>query len=290
MRTDSPSPVTAPENVEAQRAWNGTDGDHWAAHDTVFDRSLAGYAPSFRAAAAVGRGDAVLDVGCGTGGTSRDAARAATPGPVLGVDLSSAMLARARARAREEELANVEFVEADAQVHPFAPGTFDVALSRTGAMFFGDPTAAFGNIARALRPGGRLALLVWQPLDRNEWFQEFRRALAAGRDLPTPPPDAPGPFALSDPARTDAILTSSGFVGVASEALAAPMWFGADADAADSFLRGMGFTRGMLQDLGPDQQRDALDSLRASIDAHEGPAGVEYGSSMWLVTATTSAS
>jgi SAM-dependent methyltransferase len=270
-----------------ERAWNGTDGDYWAAHDAVFDRSLAGYALPFRAAAAVGRGDTVLDVGCGTGDTTRDAARAAPSGSVLGVDLSVAMLRRARERAREDGLTNVEFVAADAQVHPFATAAFDVAVSRTGAMFFGDPVAAFTNIARALRPGGRLVLLVWQPLDRNEWLQELRRALAAGRDLPTPPPDVPGPFALSDPARTDAVLAAAGFVDVSSEALSAPMWFGTDADAADAFIRGMGFTRGMLEDLAPESRDEALHALRESLDAHAGPGGVEYASATWLVTATT---
>ena len=135
----------------------------------------------------------MLDVGCGTGQTTRDAARAASAGSALGVDLSSRMLDHARRRATEEGVTNVTFAQADAQIHPFEPGAYDVAISRTAAMFFGDHVAAFSNIGRALRSGGRLVLVTWQPLPGNEWIREISGALAAGRDLPAPPPDAPAP-------------------------------------------------------------------------------------------------
>jgi ubiquinone/menaquinone biosynthesis C-methylase UbiE len=119
----------------------------------------------------------------------------------LGVDLSSRMIAEARRRAEAEGVTNVRFEQADAQIYPFDPEAFDVAISRTSAMFFGDPVAAFTNTARALRPGGRLVLLTWQSLPRNEWLLEWTAALTAGRGLPTPPPGAPGPLSLSEPDR-----------------------------------------------------------------------------------------
>jgi ubiquinone/menaquinone biosynthesis C-methylase UbiE len=81
--------------------------------------------------------------------------------------------------------------QADAQVHSFPAQAFDVAVSRIGTMFFGNPVAAFRNIARVLRPGGSLVQLVWQPPLLNEWIGAFTHALAAGLPLPTPPPDAP---------------------------------------------------------------------------------------------------
>ena len=98
-----------------------------------------------------------------------------------------------------EGLDNVEFRHADAQIYPFESASFDVVISRMGSMFFGDPIAAFTNLHRALRPDGRLTLLTWQGLTENEWLTEFRAALAVGRDLPTPPPDAPSPFASPTP-------------------------------------------------------------------------------------------
>jgi SAM-dependent methyltransferase len=274
-----------PTNTDALRAWDGADGAYWVEHEARFDRAVARYRDRFFAAAAITPGERVLDIGCGTGDTTRDAARLCTPGVALGVDLGGAMLDRARARANEDALDNARFEQADAQIHAFEPATFDVAISRTGAMFFGDPIEAFTNIARALRPGGRLVLLVWQPPAGNEWFRGLSRIVAAGRSMPGPPPDAPGPFSLADPDRTRALLTNAGFTGIELEGAQEPMWFGTDAGDAYDFLRGLGFTEFMLRDLDDDARDRALTELRAFITEHETGDGVEFDSAVWIVTA-----
>ena len=97
----------------------------------------------------------------------------------------------ARAVAAAEGLPNVRFEQADAQVHPFDRRACDLVMSSFGAMFFADAIAAFTNIGGAMHPGGRLGLLVWRDLAENEWLTAIRGALAAGRDLPTPPVGAP---------------------------------------------------------------------------------------------------
>jgi ubiquinone/menaquinone biosynthesis C-methylase UbiE len=108
--------------------------------------------------------------------------RAAGPGHAVGVDLSARMIELARGRAAGQDIGNVSFEQADAQICPFAAGSFDVVISRTGTMFFGDPAAAFANIGRALRPGGRLVMLVWQGPGPNEWISELAGAyLLPGR-------------------------------------------------------------------------------------------------------------
>jgi SAM-dependent methyltransferase len=160
---------------------------------------------------------------------------------------------------------------------------FDVAISRTGAMFFADPVEAFGNIARALVPGGRLALLVWQPPSANEWFSEIVTTFAAGRSLPAPPPEAPGPFSLADPQRTRGILEQAGFTDVEIRPLAEPMWFGRDADAAVEFIRGI--AGWMLEGLDEQARADALRALHRTAEAHLTDDGVEFGSATWLITA-----
>src|SRR4051812_33965905 len=161
----------------AQR-WDGDEGAQWAAHVEEHDVAARAHHERLLEAAAIRRDEHVLDIGCGNGQTTRDAARAASAGRALGVDLSSPMLARARELARAEGVANAEFVQADVQVHPFEPRTFDVAISRFGVMFFDDPVGAFANVQRALRPGGRTAFVVWQPLTANEWLLELRGAVA----------------------------------------------------------------------------------------------------------------
>lgn len=269
------SPMTAtravqvdPSNAEQLGAWDGDEGAYWAAHPEHFDRSMAAYHGPLMETAGIGPNDRVLDVGCGTGQLARDAARIATSGSALGIDLSTEMLDYARRQAAFEGLRNVGFEQGDAQVHAFEAGSFHIAVSRTGAMFFGDKVAAFRNIGRALRPGGRLVLLTWQPLSENEWLREFSTAMAAGRDLPMPPPDAPGPFSLSEPARIEAFLAEAGYIDISIEGAAAPMWFGRDAD--DAFDLVSGLLGWMLQGLDEPGRNKALDALRATIRAHEG--------------------
>ncbi len=278
-------PPIAPANADAERAWNGPDGVYWAEHEAVFDASLARYRDAFFAAASIAAGDRVLDIGCGNGQTTRDAARIATSGSALGLDLSAAMLARARQRAEEEGLKNVDFRQGDAQIYPFDRQTFDAVISRTGAMFFADPGAAFANIAGALRPGGRLTLLVWQPLPRNHWIRDFAGALAAGREPPAPPSGAPGPFSLADADRVRPLLSGAGFSQIVFEDASELMFFGRDAGEAFRFIVGQGFATNLLRDLDDDARAHALEALRATIDAHETPDGVLYASAAWIITA-----
>ena len=275
--------VVDPSNAAQAQAWDGDEGAYWAAHADLFEASLRDYHAAFAAAAAVQPADRVLDVGCGNGQTTRDAARAAARGAVLGVDLSAAMLDVARARAMAEGLTNVEFAQADAQVHPFEPSSYDVVISRTALMFFGQPTAGLGNLARAAKPGGRLVALVWQPLAANEWIAEIAGSLSGGRPMQPPPPDAPSPFALSDPDRTRHLLTEAGWSDVECTALERRMYFGATVDEAHAFVAGlMGW---MLRDRDDAARAAALDALRASMTAHLTDEGVSYASGAWLVTA-----
>jgi SAM-dependent methyltransferase len=274
-----------PSNAGTLAAWDGPDGDHWVANEPTFDASLARYRQPFLDAAGIAADDVVLDIGCGTGQSTCDAARLAASGSALGVDLSARMLRRARQRAAEQGIGNAHFLQADAQIHAFDPESFSVAISHTGAMFFGDPVAAFANIARAVRPGGRLVLLVWQPLAHNQWVRGFATALAGGRDLPAPPPDAPGPFSLSDPDRARSILTTAGFTDVTLTGVEEPQWFGATADDACRFVRGLGFAKNLLGDLDHAARARALAALRAEIAAHVTSDGVLYPSALWIICA-----
>lgn len=283
MKTATHAVQVDPSNVEQLRAWDGEEGAYWAENAEYFDRSVAAYHQRLFAVAAIGVEDRVLDVGCGTGQTTRDAGRAASAGSALGVDLSSRMLDYARRRAAEENVTNVTFSQADAQIHPFERGRSDVAISRTAAMFFGDHGAALSNIARALRPGGRLVLVAWQSLAGNEWVREISGALAAGRNLPAPPTDR-GPFSLSQPDRVRALLAGAGFTGVELEGTTAGMWFGEHADDAHRFV--LGLMAWMLKGLDDAARARAVDALHATMTAHETPNGVLFDSAAWIINAT----
>jgi SAM-dependent methyltransferase len=271
-------------NVEMAAAWDGPEGEHWAEHADHYEGTGPGHWDALVATGVLAPGTGVLDIGCGTGKSSRDAARLVAPGAVVGFDLSGPMLARARVAAAD--LDNLTFVQGDAQVHPFETETFDVAISVFGAMFFGDPVAAFTNIGKAVRPGGRLAVLAWQELARNGWLVDLRSALAVGRDLPAPPPSMPGPFGLADPDHVRDVLDAAGFSGVDLQPVAAPMRFGADAEDAYAFLSTVGMTKGLTQELDDGAKKQAFANLRDLLERRETSDGVLFDSASWLITAT----
>ena len=227
----------------------------------------------------VGAGEHVIDVGCGTGGTTRRAARLAASGSALGVDVSAAAVGEARRRARDEGLRNVTFECADAAVHPFPDRRFGLAISRFGTMFFADPAAAFANIGRALRPSGRLVMIVWQAKERNEWAVAIDRALADDDDT------APGPFSLGDPITVTAVLEAAGFTDVTVTDVRRPVYYGPDVDAALAWIGGFTSTRNALARLDPSAAAEATGRLRELVAQHLTRDGVRFGSSAWIVAA-----
>ena len=268
-------------NEDQLAAWNGDEGSHWAAHSDFYDAAVRRHHEVFMAAADVAATDRVLDVGCGNGAVAADAARVARH--VTGVDLSQEMLAVAARRADRLGCANTVFLQADAQVHPFERGSFDVVLSRFGSMFFADQVGAFQNLARALAPGGRLVVMSWRGLPENEWIRSFAEALAPPAGQAGPPPEGPGPFAHAEAGRIREILTAAGFADIALEPVDKPMFFGRDADEGQALLSTS--LAWMTGDVDAPAREAAFARLEASLRAHETVDGVAYGSAAWLVTA-----
>ena len=136
--------MTRPKaNAEQAEYWNADEARHWVSEQDRYDEMLAPFAARLLHVAALDGDAHVVDIGCGTGSTTCDAARVAPDGRALGLDISRSMIEAARARTTRAGLANAAFEVGDAQTHRFAPGSADVAISRFGVMFFDDPVAAF---------------------------------------------------------------------------------------------------------------------------------------------------
>jgi len=272
-------------NIDQAAAWDGHEGDVWTEQADRYHRASRRIWKRFVDAELVGSTARVLDVGCGTGGPTRDIARVAANGEVTGIDLSTRMLELARERSAHDGLGNVTFVRGDAQVFSFEPGSLDVAMSSFGCMFFNDPVAAFTNIGGGLRSGGALALLAWRTLQENHWLMSLRDALAVGRELPVPPPDAPTPFALADPERVSTILESAGFDSVALEPIDESVELGVDASDALAFAKTMGVVEGLTHELDDQRRTEAMTNLANLFQTYETADGVLLGSAAWLITA-----
>lgn len=264
--------------------WKETTGRVWADAHEPLDRQLAPLGRAAMAALEPRTGERILDIGCGAGDTSLQLAEAVGPdGHVLGVDVSTPLLAVARRRA--EGIGNLSFAEGDAQTHGFAPGAFDAVFSRFGVMFFAGPPAAFANIRRALKTGGRLAFVCWRAPGENPVM--VLPMTAATPLLPEPPappvPGAPGPFAFADPEHVRRILETAGFADIAIAPHDEMIGSGGLATALDLALR-IGPLGTILRE-NPDLTPQVTSAVRAALQPHDGPDGVKLASATWIVTA-----
>ena len=167
-------------------------------------------------------------------------------------------------------------------MYPFDASSFDVAVSRMGCMFFGDPAAAFANVRRALRPGGRLALTVWQEVAANQWITAIDTALGEApseEDADESTGYAPGPFSLADPDLCRSLLGRAGFVDVRVEPLRIPLALGT-VDDAQTFL-----DTWIDEDLDEDGRARTRATLHRLLADNATADGVLLQSATWLITA-----
>ena len=276
-------------NAEQIAYWNDEAGTRWTAiqrrTDALFDELTVAAIDSADPRA----GESVLDVGCGCGATVLELARRVRPGGrVVGVDVSRAMLELASERVQAEGLPAVTLHLADAATYSFREAEFDLAFSRFGIMFFGDPVTAFTNIRRSLSADGRLACLAWRPLAANPWFGV--PLAAAIRHVPPPAPqdpEAPGPMSFADSARVKRILSAAGFTAIDLERRDVMMKLSGpnELDRATEFATQVGPASRALMGATPAAQKAARTAIREALEDYAGADGVMLPGSVWFVTA-----
>lgn len=255
--------------------WNAAR--HWIDEQAEHDEMLEPLGRLAMDALDPQAGERLLDIGCGTGTTTFALAAAARD--VVGVDISVPMLEFARSR--PERPPNASFLEADAQTYPFETGSFHRAFSRFGVMFFSEPTAAFGNIAMALRPGGRIAFVCWQAFDRQEWQAVPATAAGVGADWATS--GGPSPFALADRDVLSRHLDGAGFVRIDIEGVERTVLVGGSGDIESGmrFIAGSRLGRQIAEERGA----GGMALVREALEAYVTPSGVEMSAAVWVVGA-----
>ena len=274
-------------NAEQAERWNGESGQFWVTHR---ERHLAQHrrlVARLLGAARLAPGERVLDVGCGCGATTIEAARltGGAPGPAgcaVGLDLSRPMLEVARRLAIADGVDNVAFVQCDAQTSPLRRASYDAMISSFGVMFFADPAAAFSRLAAALRRGGRLAFLCWQPDLSNDIFRIPLDAFRAYAPLPEPV----NAERFTDPRWVTNLLSDAGWRHVRVDAVDEPAWMGSDVEDVMGYVRDMTIIRRLVGTLGDAALAGrVLDDMAGTYAAHERPGGVWVNAAAWLVTA-----
>ncbi len=273
-------------NADQITYWNEVAGAKWARNQVRLDRLMAPLSEALIEAAAPRRGESALDVGCGCGDLAlRLASALGSDGRVTAIDVSRPMLAHAADRdsgLAPGDRAPIRWIEADASAHAFAPET-DLMASRFGVMFFDDPARAFANLRRALKPGGRFALVAWRGRVEVEWMQKPLEWLAPVLPMPEFTDGEPGPFGLADGARTRAMLEDAGFSAVTADRLDRVIVIGADLDDAVAMLSETGPAAGAIREAAPAEQDDAQRVLRTHLADHVGTDGVvRLGAACWI--------
>ncbi len=278
----------AAANAAQEEYWNGRAGETWAELRRLLDMELHPLGREAQAALDFRRpGDRVLAIAAGGAGeTSLDLAVAtALGGAVLGVDISRTLLEIAGRRAADQGL-EARFEAADAQTSDFGGERFDAAFSRFGVMFFADPAAAFANVRKALKPGGRIAFVCWRPPRENPLMTApFKAAEHLIPPMPPSDPLAPGPFAFADPERVRRILGEAGFGQVAIRPFDTRVG-GWTPEEALVVAQRVGPLGAILRE-NPELRPKVLDAVARELQRHTGADGqVRMDAAVWIVTAT----
>jgi len=271
--------------AEQAEYWNGPGGKMWlGAYDRI-QRGIAGFSDVALAAARAQPGEHVLDVGCGTGGTTGELAKAVGErGHVLGVDISEPLVGAARA----QKLANATFEVGDATTYPFGANVFDLVFSRFGVMFFADPVAAFRNIRRAMKPAGRLVFLCWRTPAENPWAAvPMRAAQPFLPPMERPGPEDPGQYSFGDRHRVERILTEAGFADLSIEPVDQMLNQGRDVPDVLERIGDFGPLARAFKDVPPEQVAKAKAAIGEALKPHATPDGVKLAGACWLVRART---
>jgi SAM-dependent methyltransferase len=263
-------------NAAQQDYWNTVAGPRWVGFGGAMESRVREVNDLLLARAAPLPGEHVLEIGCGTGATTIPLARAVgAHGHILAVDIAEPMLAVARRQVAESGLGNITLLLADAQTHDFAPGRFDLIVSRFGVMFFADPPAAFRNLCRAARAGGRLCFACWAPLAENPHWLVPYDAVVRRLGPPAPKdPRLPGPLAFSDPDYVEEFLSAAGFADIEIRR-ERPDIIGASPEAEAEYALVMGPSGRLIDEKQPDAatrqalEREMIGALAAYVRGGE---------------------
>lgn len=252
--------------------------DAWHRWGPTLESWLGDATDSMLDAAGIGDGSHVLDVAAGAGGQTLAAARrAGSTGRVVATDISPTILTFAAKVAAEAGLTNIETVEADGEaLEELAPGAFDAVISRVGLIYFPDQQAALQGMRRALRPGGRIAVVVYSTPERNEFFSLPVSIIRERAQLPAPAPGQPGPFSLGGPGALEATLRQAGFDDVGVKAVPSPLRLSSAADCVRFERESFGALHQMLagvDEAGREAVWSDIEDALARFDSPDGFVG-----------------
>jgi len=274
-------------NKDQKEFWNGQKGNIWVSLEQKIDEMLDPLGDAALKVLAPKTNERVLDIGCGTATTTLKIAKSVGDnGLVTGVDISKPILECARQKAKKKLKHNIDFILADGQNHKFEFDSYDAVFSRFGVMFFGDAIAAFSNLKKATKTGGRLTFVCWADRLENEWMEVSTKVASQFLELPPKSaPKEPGPFAFEDLEYLKKVLVKAGWSKVEIKKYSTRNSVGRTVKESANFLSRMGPMSVPFEGAEEAIKRKVILSLEKSFSNYLTDNGVKMNFSTWIVTA-----
>lgn len=284
---DQPASFDAAQYKNAQREQWNKDGAAWRRWNPTLDRWYGAATRRMLDLARIQPGQRILDVAAGAGEPAVSAAERAGPGGyVLATDISEGIVELARQVARERGLQQIETRAMDGEQMDLPDASFDAVLCRLGLMYMPHPVTALAEWRRVLKPGGRVAVVVFSTPERNPWGAMPASIIRRRAQLPPPAAGLPGPFSLGAAGVLEGVFRRAGFAEPEVHAVPAPHGASSAAGYVRVAREAFGGFNAMMAQLPEPERQAAWSEVEGSMRVFESPAGFEAPGECLVAAAT----
>ena len=264
------------DTLTPEKWGNKESADWWSAGQARRQQIYGAATEMMLDLAGIHAGSRVLDVAAGTGESTLMAARRVGPtGHVLAVDVSASMLNVAAEATRKESLRHVGTRVVDAENLMFDADSFDAVICRIALMLFPNPVKALTEMRRVVKPGSKVAVMVYAALERNPYHSIFQETVRRLGKLPWPAPGEPWMFALGAPGVLEGLYREAGFQNVSVHAAAILRGFPSAAAAVGNMRKAAGDLKELITELKEADREIAWAEIEEKFKQFEGPNGFE---------------
>ena len=264
------------ETLTPEKWGNKESADWWSAGQAVRQQLYGAATETMLDLAGVQAGIRILDVAAGTGeSTLMAASRVGPTGHVVAADVSTSMLSVAAEAARKAGFTNVKTRVMNAENLELDTDSFDAVVCRIALMLFPNPAKALSEMRRVVKPGGKVAVMVYAALEKNPFWEIFHKTVRRLGNIPPPAPGEPWMFALGKAGALEEVYRWADFLNVSVRAVPITRRSPSAAAAVENMRKGTGDIREVMNRMNEADQERAWAEIAEQFKQFEGPNGCE---------------